>query len=142
MSKRLIRVTDSFVYHYLVEQGHFKSTEKLLKIRRKCTNDLRSLEGLQIFSVFYFLTSHYYSQKISNGIVLKYLKNHKKLEVRELAKKFLKKLSKKKQPVQLEGEIPSFQEIYIDSFSQRQVIFPISEKNSNTSKLKRKKLKR
>ena len=94
--------------------------------------------------LFYFLLSDYYSQYTGNGIILKYFRNHKKPEIQKLAKKFLKGLTKKKHPVQLEGEIPSFQEIYNDQSSLRNVFVPITDKdlNNNANQVHKPKLKR
>ena len=130
-----VEISESFIYHYLLEKECFKTAEKMLKERKKCASYPIKLKGkMTMTDVFSRLITGYKSCKISNAVVQNFLKNHRLPGVQKLATKMLEKLYKKNSPIEIQEKIPKIQDLlrhYLAHKKKKKISKPAKNKISN-----------
>ena len=122
--------SDNLVYHYLLEKGCYETAKLLVKEKGKHTNQPFDLKGKMTYSEFLSDMISKHRNKFVNSVFLNHLRKHPKPGVQNLALELQKELTEKKELFQLEGNIPSVEEVFKHYVTPREVSVPVKKKTS------------
>ena len=130
MANFVVKFSDKLVHQYLIEIGCSETAEEFRKVRRGCTVYPIDLNGDMTISELLSRIISKHRDKFANTVFLNHLRNHPKPGVQNLALKLQKELTKQKELFQLEGNIPSVEEVFKHYVTPIKDSVPVEKKTS------------